>query len=157
MKVGAADQLKIYSQILNVPFETVRHAVEFPKLLQRYGSFEAILIDYPSFSLKDIAEIDQIRSLLPPRELHPATHLVMGCGLKDLDSYEICHRYQLTHFDDILVTKIDDCFVHGSLYNIQRKTEKPLYAFGVGAKIPEDIELATRERVLDLIYKITKK
>lgn len=156
-KVGAADQLKIYCQILNLPFETVKHAIEFPKILQRYANCDAILVDYPGFSLKDIGEIDQIRALIPQKEIAKITHLVLNCGVKDLDTYEICHRYQVTHFDDILVTKLDESYLHGFLYNVQRKTEKPLYAFGIGQKIPEDLELATRERVLDLIYKITKR
>jgi flagellar biosynthesis protein FlhF len=157
LKVGAADQLKIYSQILNIPFETVKHAIELQKLLQRYASYDMILIDYPGFALKDIREIDQIRSLMPPRDILRVTHLVISCATKDIDAYEICHRYQVTQYDDILATKIDESYIHGFLYNIQRKTEKPLYAFGIGSKIPEDIELATRERVLDLIYKITKR
>jgi flagellar biosynthesis protein FlhF len=77
--------------------------------------------------------------------------------MKELDAYEACHRYRVVNFDDIIATRLDESSNHGFLYNIQRKTDKPLYAFGLGAKIPEDIELATRERVLDLIYKITKK
>jgi flagellar biosynthesis protein FlhF len=82
--------------------------------------------------------------------------LVLNCAGKDIDAYEFAQRYNATQFNDILVSKIDESFGHGLLYNIQRKTNKPLYAFGIGPKIPEDIELATRERVLDLIYKITK-
>ena len=155
-KVGATDQLRIYSQILGVPFVLVKHAVEFQKLAHQYAQYDCVLVDYPGFALKDISEVDQIRTLLPSREYRAQTHLVLSCGTKDIDAYEICHRYQITHFDDLLVTKLDESSAHGFLYNVQRKTEKPLYAFGIGAKIPEDIELATRERVLDLIYKITK-
>ena len=95
--------------------------------------------------------------MLPQRAANISTHLVMSCGLKENDAYEICHRYQVTHFDDLLVTKLDEASNHGFLFNIQRRTEKPLYAFGVGQRIPEDMELASRERVLDLIYKISKK
>jgi flagellar biosynthesis protein FlhF len=36
------------------------------------------------------------------------------------------------------------------------QTDKPLFAFGVGAKVPDDLEWATKERVLDLIFKLTK-
>jgi flagellar biosynthesis protein FlhF len=156
VKVGAAEQLKIYSQILNVPFETVKNVLDFNTYFQKYGSYDAVLVDYPGLSLRDMAEIDQIRALMPQRDVPKQTHLVLSCASKDLDAYDICHRYQVTHFNDILLTKVDESYVHGLLYNVQRKTEKSLYAFGIGQKIPEDIELATRERVLDLIYKITK-
>ncbi|MCC6276703.1 MAG: flagellar biosynthesis protein FlhF [Oligoflexia bacterium] len=156
VKVGAAEQLKIYSQILNVPFETVKHSHEFYRLMTKYSGFDAILVDYPGFALKDISEVDQLRSVLPPREMKRINHLVISCTAKDIDAYEAAQRYNATLYQDIIVTKVDESFAHGLLFNIQRKTNKPLYAFGVGPKIPEDVELATRERVLDLIFKITK-
>jgi flagellar biosynthesis protein FlhF len=156
-KVGATDQLKTYTQILNIPFEIVRHSIEFSQILKKYPEVDAVLVDYPGMALKDIHEIDQIRSLLPSKEIPVQNHLVLSCSSKDQDAYEACNRYQVTNFDDIIVTKIDESYAHGFLFNIQKKTEKPLYAFGLGTKIPEDIELATRERVLDLIYKITKR
>jgi len=157
-KVGATDQLKTYAQILNVPFEIVRHSIEFSQIINKYaGHVDAILVDYPGMALRDIQEIDQLRSILPTKEIGTHNHLVLSCSSKDQDAYEACNRYQVANFEDIIVTKIDESYAHGFLFNIQKKTEKPLYAFGLGTKIPEDIELATRERVLDLIYKITKR
>lgn len=155
-KVGSAEQLKIYSKILNVPFETIKHSVEIAKLAHKYEEYDAILIDFPGFAMKEITEIDQLRSLLPHRDLDAAVHLVISCTSRDTDAYEICHRYQVTHYDDFVITRLDESATHGIIYNVQRKTEKPLYAFGVGSVIPEDIELATRERVLDMIYRLTK-
>ena len=156
LKLGASDQLRIYAQIMHVPFEIINHSSEFKKCAEKYADFDAILVDYPGLPLKDMGEIDHFRALLPPRELSRSTHLVLNCSLKDVDGYEICQRYQVSQFTDILVTKLDESHTHGFLYNVQRKTEKPLFAFGIGPKVPEDFELATRERVLDLIYKLTK-
>ncbi|MBK9292913.1 MAG: flagellar biosynthesis protein FlhF [Oligoflexia bacterium] len=155
-KVGAVEQLKIFCQILNVPLEQIKHSIEFDALVTKYFNYDIILVDYPSMSLRDITEIDQLRSLMPNREINRRTHLVLSCTAKDLDAYDVAQRYGVTQFDDIIMTKIDESFNHGLLYNIQRKTQKPLYLLGNGTKIPEDIEVATRERVLDLIYKITK-
>src|SRR5690606_13434719 len=69
-KVGGADQLKIYSHILNVPFETVKHSIEITRFLQKYWDYDYLLIDYPGLALKDIGEIDQMRTLLPHRDLN---------------------------------------------------------------------------------------
>jgi flagellar biosynthesis protein FlhF len=110
----------------------------------------------PGFALKEVSEIDQIRNLLPPPSFQRHTHLVLSCNHRDLDAYEMMQRYQITKFDDLIVTKLDESFTHGLIYNLQRRTEKPLFAFGIGPKIPEDIEMATRERVVDLIFKISK-
>ncbi len=155
-KVGGIEQLKIFCQILNVPLEPVKHSIEFKKLLAKYSSYDVILVDYPGLALKNITEIDQLRALMPHRDLNYQCHLVMGCTTKELDAYEIAQRYSVAQFDDVIITRVDESFTHGLLYNIQRKTEKPLYGFGIGTRIPEDLEIATKERVLDLIYKITK-
>jgi flagellar biosynthesis protein FlhF len=32
----------------------------------------------------------------------------------------------------------------------------PLHSFGLGSRVPEDYEMATKERILDLLFKITK-
>jgi len=156
MKVGAADQLRIYANILGVPFEVIRGHYDYQTLPTKHRDKDMILVDMPGFSLRDMAEIDQIKNLLPPAHFSRQTHLVLSCTLRDLDAYELCHRYQVAKFDDVVATKLDESFNHGILYNIQRRTERPLFAFGIGPKIPEDIEMATRERVLDLIFKISK-
>ncbi len=155
-KVGSQEQLKIFCQILNVPLENVRHSIEFEKLSSKYNNYDVILVDYPGFALRDISEIDQLRALMPHRDIPRKTHLVLGATSKDLDAYEITQRYNVTQYDNLILTKVDESFNHGVLYNIQRKTQKPIYCFGTGSRIPEDIEIATKERVLDLIYKITK-
>ncbi len=156
-KVGATDQVKIYAQILNAPFEIVKHSIEFSHILKKYSEADVILVDYPGLALKDIQEIDQLRYIMPSPDISTQKHLVLSCSSKDQDAYEMGERYQVTHFDDLIITKIDESHSHGFLFNIQKNTGRPLCAFGLGTKIPEDIELATRERVLDLIYEITKK
>ena len=80
----------------------------------------------------------------------------MSATSKDGDAYEIAKRYRVTDYNDLIVTNLDQSVQHGLIYNIQRKTHKPLHSFGIGNRIPEDIELASKERVLDLIFKLSK-
>jgi flagellar biosynthesis protein FlhF len=37
-----------------------------------------------------------------------------------------------------------------------RRFDVPLHSFGIGPRVPEDFEFATKERVLDLLFKITQ-
>ena len=112
-KVGATDQLKIYCQILNLPFEMVRHGVELASVLKKFEGFDAVLVDYPGLALRDIQEIDQLRSLMPPMGITTQSHLVLSCALKDADAYEACNRYEFTRFQDLIITKIDESSTHG--------------------------------------------
>jgi flagellar biosynthesis protein FlhF len=56
-KVGAADQLKIYSQILNVPFGIVRTPMDWPTLVNQLENIDHILVDSPGLSYRDASDL----------------------------------------------------------------------------------------------------
>ena len=58
--------------------------------------------------------------------------------------------------NDVIFTKLDESVNHGLIYDFQRSFGVPLHSFGIGSRIPEDFEMATRERVLDLIFRLTR-
>lgn len=155
-KVGAADQLKIYCQILNVPFAIVRNKLEWEWVLNQLSFADHILVDFPGWQLKDLEEIQMFKSLLPPEQVSPICHLVVSTTSKDGDLFELARRYRISEYQDLIFSNLDQSVQHGVIYNVQRKTNKPLHSFGTGHRIPEDFEIATKERVLDLIFKLTK-
>jgi len=155
-KVGAVDQLKIYCQILNVPFAVIRNRKDWEWVLSQLSHIDHILVDFPGLQLKSIEEIDLLKSLLPPPEAQVVSHLCVSATTKDGDAYEIARRYKVAEFNDLIFTNLDQSVQHGIIYNVHRKTGKPLHSFGIGNRIPEDFELATKERVLDLIFKLSR-
>lgn len=155
-KVGAVDQLKIYCQILNVPFAVVRNRKDWEWVLGQLGHIDHVLVDFPGFQLRDLDEIHLVKSLLPPEGSQPIVHLCMSATTKDGDAYEMARRYKVTDFSSLILTNLDQSVQHGIIYNLHKKTGKPLHSFGIGPRIPEDYEAASKERVLDLIFKLTK-
>ena len=155
-KVGAADQLKIFCKILNVPFAILRSKEDWPYLLEQLQSVDHILVDAPGSSLRQLEEIDEGRALLPPEGTSFSTHLVLPATLRDKDGYELAQRYKILKVKDLIITHVDQSSQHGLIFNLQRKTQLPLNSFGLGPKIPEDFEVATKERVLDLLYKLSQ-
>lgn len=155
-KVGAADQLKIYCQILNVPFAIVRSPKEWEWVLAQLGHVDHVLVDFPGLQLADLDEIHRIKALLPPAEAGAVFHMVVPATAKDSDAVEIARRYKVTDFTDFVFTNLDQSVQHGVIYNLMKKTNKPLHSFGTGTRIPEDFETATKERVLDLIFRLTR-
>lgn len=155
-KVGAVDQLKIYCQILNVPFAVIRNRKDWDWVLSQLSHIDHILVDFPGLQLKTIEEIHLLKSLLPPPQTQAMTHLCVSATTKDGDAYEIARRYKVAEFNDLVFTNLDQSVQHGVIYNLHRKTGKPLHSFGIGNRIPEDFELATKERVLDLIFKLSR-
>lgn len=155
LKVGAAEQMRIYSQILNVPFGVIRSAADWQGVLSQLGQFDHILVDAPGLNLKSIDENTFLRNLLPPSTAQTTIHLVLEATLKDSDATEIGRRYKGHGFQDVIFTGLDQSVQHGTIYNFMRKFDVPLHSFGLGTRVPEDYEMATKERVLDLIFKLT--
>lgn len=155
-RVGVAEQLRIYSQILNIPFATIRRPEEWSHVLSTLSGIDYILVDCPGLPLKQLSEIDTFKACLPPADARKTVHLTLSVNQKDVDAFEIARRYRLAHFDDVIFTKLDESATHGLIYNFQKEFQVPLHSLGVGPMIPEDFEVATRERIVDLIFKLSK-
>lgn len=155
-RIGATEQLKIYAQILNIQFFTIKTPEDWIELDQRLRQVDHILVDMPGANLKSMAQMDLIRSLLPSKTGGRRIHFVQSVFAKDSDCFEIARRYQSIGCDDVIFTGLDQSVQHGLIYNFQQEFGIPLHSFGTGPHIPEDFEPATKERVVDLIFKLTK-
>ena len=60
-------------------------------------------------------------------------------------------------FNDVIFTHIDESSQYGLIYNFQKRFEVPIHSFSTGPKIPEDYEPATKEKYVDLIFKLSGK
>lgn len=154
-KVGGSEQLKIYAQILNVPFAIIRRKQDWQILDQKLANVDCILVDSPGMNLKSMGEVDFLRDILPPSTGGRSIHYVQSALARDESAIEIANRYKTVGFDDFIFTNIDETTHHGIIFNFQKKFSSPLHSFGIGAHIPEDFEPATKERVVDLIFKIS--
>lgn len=155
-KVGAVDQMRIYAQILNVPFSVLRGQNDWTQIMRYIQNLDAVLVDFTGLSLKSPEEIGMLKSLLPPAGVPSKTHLVLPATAKDQDAQELGRRYSVLGYSDVIFTGLDESTQHGTIYNFMRRLNVPLHSFGIGSRVPEDYEFATKERVLDLIFKITK-
>lgn len=157
IKIGADEQMKVYSQMLNIPFVSIRSPMDWERVMPYLAHVDYVLVDFASLNLRNQDEINYAQQMLPPVPGEMQTHLVMSCKSKDQDVIEIANRYRLFNYDDMIFTALDEVTQYGVIYNAVRKLNKPLFGFGIGAKVPADFERATVERVLDLILEITKK
>jgi flagellar biosynthesis protein FlhF len=155
-KVGAADQMKIYAQILNVPFSVIRSQADWGNLIRYLANVDCVLVDFTGLSLKNNDEMQMLRSLLPPGSMSPQVHLVLSANAKDTDATELGRRYSVLGFKDVIFSGLDESTQHGTIYNFQKRFQIPLHSFGIGPRVPEDYEFATKERLLDLIFRITQ-
>lgn len=157
MKVGAPEQMRIFAQILNVPFAVLRSAVDWNLLKQKLQSVDVVLVDMPAWNLKSIEEIQSSKQLLTAFGFSKQIHLVVSALAKTADLREIIKRFSVMPLNDLIFTNLDQAVEFGNIYEINQISSLPLLAFGTGSQVPEDMEFASSERILDLLFQLSKR
>lgn len=156
VKVGAADQLRIFAQILNVPFAIVRRPEEWQVAEQKLAQVHHILVDCPGFNLRSMEEADWLKKMIPPESFDRKIHYVQSILARDEETIDIAGRYQMVGFNDVIFSRIDESSRQGLILNFQDRFHVPVHSFGTGPRVPEDYEFATKERIVDFLFKLTK-
>ncbi len=155
-KIGASEQMKIYSQILNVPFQVIRQPSDWNVISKILDRIDHVYIDTPGINPKNASEIQFLSDILPPRELSCQRHFVSPVSLKDEMILDTLKRLEPLKIADLVFTSLDEANHYGTIYNVMERSGLPLHSFGTGPRVPEDFEIASKERLLDLILKFTQ-
>jgi flagellar biosynthesis protein FlhF len=152
-RIGAVEQVRIYSRILGIPLTTAHTGEEFRSTLAKYAeSRDIVFIDTTGRNPRDDAYIESIAGLCTtdvPLELH----LLMGANADDESMIEAYRSYRKLPIDYLTFTKVDEAVRFGSLYNILVTYQKPVAYLTTGQRVPGDIEAATVNRLAGLIVK----
>jgi len=150
-KIGAQDQIRIYSRILNVPYKTVSDALKLKEALKEFHDFDLILIDTVGRSHYDHWKLGEIKATLSLDESMDI-FLVLSCSMKDLELYEATKRFsRLFPIAALFFTKLDECLVPGSIVNVPVKFSYPLSYISTGQRVPEDIKVLDSKILTDII------
>lgn len=156
-KVGAVEQLRIYSQILNVPFAVIRGRNDWKEILKFINSIDYILIDTPGSNLKTRDEVSFFENMILKEIPSKSIHLVLSARNKYEDLQAVLNNFATLNVTDVIFNHLDETAQNGNVYSFNKISKVPLFAFGIGQRIPEDFEYATKERLVDLIFHITQK
>ena len=151
-KVGAIQQARSFSNILNIPFYAITDSKNLKKTLQNLNGFDVVLIDTVGRSHYDYWRLGEMKEILGSGSDFMEISLVISCNYKNSEAIEIVNRYR-TFFpiNDIFFTKIDETYKPGILLNLPIKSNIPLSFISIGQKVPEDIRVLNAERVANYI------
>ncbi|MBG55601.1 MAG: flagellar biosynthesis protein FlhF [Deltaproteobacteria bacterium] len=150
----AAKQIRSFAKIINAPMSVVKDKSEMNKAIRDYGDYESIIIDTDGCSQRNEKHLLGMRELFDERgRIH--NYLVLSATSKDSDMNEVTRKFGSMPIDSIIFTKLDESATYGSLFNHAIRFKKPLSYLSVGQKFPEDIEIASKERLVDLLLNIS--
>ena len=154
-KVGRVEQLQTYAKILNVDCAYVEKVEDWASVSEKFSHLDSIVVDCPGLS-QGGADISSLTEKLPPDTEGRRIHYVQSILSRENEVASALCQFSPLGLSDIIFTRLDESNQHGLIFNLQKKYGLPLHSFGIGPQIPEDFEPATRERVVDLIFKLTK-
>lgn len=150
-RVAAVEQLRVFAKILKIPLEVAVSHRDFLECMGRHQEADLILIDTAGRSPKDQAGHDELMAIT--RGQFPLeTHLVLSAPMAESVQMETIHRYQSIPIHKLMITKLDEMPTGGSLYNVLSQTGLPVSYLSAGQRVPEDLEIATRTRLVELVW-----
>jgi flagellar biosynthesis protein FlhF len=150
-RIGAVDQLSTYGEIMGVPVETAHNSKELQAFVQKHADKDLLLIDTMGKSHKDKAYSGQLQVMLKALGT-VETQLVLSATTQEKILQESMKQFSKLGIDRVLFTKIDEGLSFGSLFNFSLRTRIPFSYFTTGQRVPEDIEIANKEKVIKLIF-----
>ncbi|HPO10202.1 MAG TPA: flagellar biosynthesis protein FlhF [bacterium] len=149
-RIAAVEQLQKYSEILRVPLEVVYSPEEAAAAIQRHQDADLILVDTGGTGQRNESQISNLAAIA--KACQPVeVHLVVAATTKSCDLRDIVERFQELGPQRLLVTKLDESTAFGNILNAVVASGLPVSYMTTGQMVPEDIEVATSERLADLI------
>lgn len=151
-RIAAVEQLKTYSDILNIPLEVIYHPSEIHNAIKKLNEKDIIMIDTAGRSHKNQKQIIELKALLDEIE-EKDIYLVMSCTSKERDIKEIINSYKFIENYSVIFTKLDEATTFGSIINTGKETKRPIAYITTGQSVPDDIEEVSIEKIVSLITK----
>lgn len=149
-RIGAIEQLKTYAEIMNIPFKVVITIKEMEDAIESMKDCDVILIDTTGRSSKNTMQISELRAFVQKAE-PDYVNMVISATTKNKDIKSILKGYSELEYGSVIITKLDETTVYGSIYNISRNANKPVSFITTGQNVPDDIKLSTKEELTRFI------
>ncbi|MBW2651205.1 MAG: flagellar biosynthesis protein FlhF [Deltaproteobacteria bacterium] len=149
-RIGAAEQLKTYADIMDVPMEIASEKKEFGRALNKFADRDIILVDTPGKSCGDeryLLKLKECFTMGLPLE----TNLVLSMTSSRENMMDAATRFGIVDYSSIIFTKLDDSRKFGSIYNVIDHVGKPVFYVANGQNVPRDLKKMDPAKIARLI------
>ena len=149
-RIAAADQLRTYASILEVPFRVIYSEDELSIACDDFKDCEYILVDTAGHSHKSEELLIKQKSFMEclPETVSKQCFLVLSATTKYKDLKKIVDNYRSVSDFQLIFTKLDETSTLGSLYNITCYSDSSIAFVTCGQNVPDDIETFNAQRIV---------
>lgn len=141
-RIAAAEQLRTYADILEVPFRVIYTPEEVGRSLNDFKSCDFILVDTMGHSYQNEEQKETMQGFLHSVDglVETEVFLVLSATTKYRDLLNIVDAYSAITEYNLIFTKVDETTTLGNILNIKLHTGADLSYITFGQNVPSDIE-----------------
>ena len=150
-RIAAAAQLQTYAEVLGTPFILAETATAVAQAIDSSPADALILIDTPGYSAAALEESGTALIQLFRTRQDIDTHIVLTASMRLADMRRVVDHFEMFRPAKLLFSHLDETDSGAALFSEAARTSKPLSFFSTGQLVPEDIESASKDRVIRLL------
>lgn len=140
-RIAAAEQLRTYANILEIPFRIIYSPDEIAKAVEEFRSYDYILVDTAGHSHQNEEQKNAIKEFVSGsgEEVDKEIYLVVSATTKYRDLVRIADSYKEIAEYKLIFTKLDETTALGNLFNLKMYTGASMSYVTYGQNVPDDI------------------
>jgi flagellar biosynthesis protein FlhF len=150
-RLGAIDQLRIFSEISDIEMAVAYEPEEMPKLIRKFKGMDLIFIDTVGRSQKGKDNLDSINKYLNAAQVDDAI-LVASATSSTRTLNDVAEKFKILNYNSVIFTKVDEAVAYGNIMNLAVNHNKPIMFLTNGQVIPDDIVSVNPSFLANLIY-----
>ena len=140
-RIAAAEQLRTYANILEVPFRVIYTPEEILQSVEEFRDVDYILVDTAGHAHQNEEQKQAILGFIHSTDdsIDKEVYLVVSATTKYRDLVGIADAYKEVDNYKLIFTKLDETTALGNMYNLRLYTGASLSYVTCGQNVPDDI------------------
>lgn len=140
-RIAAAEQLRTYANILEIPFRVIYTTEEIIEAVENFKEFDYILVDTAGHSQYNDTQRETMTEYVESIRAKAETEvfLVLAANTKYKDMLSIADSYKKMTEYKLIFTKMDETDTYGNLLNLKLYTGAEMSYITCGQNVPDDI------------------
>ncbi len=159
-RAAANEQLSYYTNKMGVDYYYAKSVESLREVFARLREKTLIYIDSAGSAPFDLEKLLSTAHFYQDSQSNigsTQTNLVVSAGTKYSDLKKIYEHFSFLNVDCAIVTKLDETEDIGNVVAFLLETGLPVSYLSVGQNVPKDLELASKEKILDYFIGDLKK
>ncbi|WP_141730941.1 DEAD/DEAH box helicase family protein [Oligoflexus tunisiensis] len=150
-RIAAREQLRVTAKVLGMAYESIERPRDLLEILDRKKDWDLVVVDSAAEcprAKEDLGDLLDFRDV----DLPVSFHLTLAMTEKEVQMDRMIRGFSHLGLQSLIFNRLDESWSYGEIFNLSLRWSLPISFFGVGRSVPEDLERASRERVVERIF-----